>query len=181
MPSWEVYSPINDEMVIEIDPGIAFGTGTHATTKNILKLMGKYDFENKKVADIGCGSGILSIGALKLGAGYLLVLDNDRQAIKIAEENLSYNFIGEEQKVEFKVNSLLDNIDEKFDILLANIVASIIMDLSSEGYQKLVENGLLFASGIILDKWEETNNKLQADGFLLLEKTEEDGLVCRCI
>ncbi|AMP20642.1 hypothetical protein AZF37_05135 [endosymbiont 'TC1' of Trimyema compressum] len=177
VPSWEVYSPIDDELVIEIDPGIAFGTGTHATTKNILKLMEKYDFKNKKVADIGCGSGILSIGALKLGAGYLLVLDNDRQAIKTAEENLFYNFIGEEQKVEFKVNSLLDNIDEKFDILLANIVASIIMDLSSEGYQKLAENGLLFASGIILDKWEETNNKLQADGFLLLEKIEEDGWV----
>ena len=164
-------------MVIEIDPRIAFGTGTHATTKNILKLMEKYDFKNKKVADIGCGSGILSIGALKLGAQILLVLDNDQQAITTAEENLSYNFIGDEQKVEFRVNSLLDNIDEKFDILLANIVASIIMELSVDGYQKVNENGLLFTSGIILDMWKETNNKLQAEGFLLLEKIEEDGWV----
>lgn len=177
VPSWEIYAPVGDELVITIDPGIAFGTGTHATTKNILMLMEAYDFKNKKVADIGCGSGILSIGALKLGARELLVLDNDEQAIKTAEENLSYNFMADEQNVSFKVNSLLDDIDETFDILLANIVASVIMLLSEDGYQKLNAGGLLFTSGIIEAMWQETNEKLESVGFKLLKNITEDGWV----
>ena len=172
VPAWMEYESKKNELIIKIDPSIAFGTGSHPTTKNVLLLMEAMDFNGKKVVDVGAGSGILSYGASLLGAKDILVIDNDLDAIKVSKENLTHI-----ECVEYKVNNLLDGIDEKFDIIIANIVADVIIMLSEYLETNLSDGGVFLVSGIIAEKWSKVLDQLIAKGMLLEKKIEEDGWV----
>lgn len=172
VPAWLEYEAKDGELIIKIDPSIAFGTGSHPTTKNVLLLMEDINFIDKSVVDVGAGSGILSIGSTLLGAKDILVIDNDEDAIKVSKENLhSY------KNIDFKVNNLLDGIDIKFDIIIANIVADVIKLLSEYLDYNLNRNGILLVSGIIDTKWQGVKDKILTKGLKLEKIIEEDGWV----
>ncbi|MDD2371332.1 MAG: 50S ribosomal protein L11 methyltransferase [Firmicutes bacterium] len=172
VPAWLDYESKEGELIIKIDPSIAFGTGSHPTTKNVLLLMENIDFANKKVVDVGAGSGILSIGAILLGAKDILVLDNDVDAIKVSKDNLiEYN------NIDFKVNNLLDDIDIKFDVIIANIVADVIKKLTEYLEDNLINGGIFLVSGIIDSKWAGVKEKILAKGLKLENVIEEDGWI----
>ncbi len=172
VPAWLEYESKEDELIIKIDPSIAFGTGSHPTTKNVLLLMEDMDFQSKKVVDVGAGSGILSYGASLLGAKEILVIDNDVDAIKVSKENLM-NI----DCIDFKVNNLLDGINNKYDIIIANIVADVIIMLAEYLETNLNEGGIFLVSGIIDEKWKKVFDKLVAKGMMLEKKIEEEGWV----
>ena len=172
VPEWESYNKKDDELIIKINPNMAFGTGTHPTTKNVLLLMEELDFKDKEVTDIGTGSGILTIGSILLGAKNITVVDNDKKAIKVAENNLK-----EYNNIDFKVNDLLKGINKKFDIVLANIVADVLIELSFDINENLKEDSFIIISGIIEDKWNKVASKYEENGLVLVKKLEEDGWV----
>lgn len=175
VPAWKEYEPKDKELIIKIDPSIAFGTGSHPTTKNVLLLMEDMDFKGKSVVDVGAGSGILSYGAYLLGARDTLVIDNDEDAIKVSIENLK--IINKNNSFEFMVNNLLEGIDKKYEIIIANIVADVIIMLSDYLETNLEDGGIFLVSGIIAEKWSAVFEKIVEKGLSLEKKIEEDGWV----
>ncbi len=172
VPAWLDYTAKKGELIIKIEPSIAFGTGSHPTTKNVLLLMEEIDFLNKRVVDVGAGSGILSIGSFLLGAKEILVIDNDEDAIKVSKENLEYY-----KNITFKVNNLLDGISIKFDIIIANIVADVIKLLAEYLDDNLNDKGIFLVSGIIDTKWSEVKDKILSKGLKLEKQIEENGWI----
>ena len=172
VPVWEEYDPAPGELVIHIDPSIAFGTGSHPTTRNVLLLMEELDFQGKAVADVGSGSGILSYGAALLGAKGILVLDNDENAMGVARENLK-----QFDNIRYRTGNLLEGIDEAFDIILANIVAGVLITLSGYMDKNLAPGGHILVSGIIAERWQEVLSAMESKGLALVKKIEEDGWV----
>ncbi|HHW01539.1 MAG TPA: 50S ribosomal protein L11 methyltransferase [Thermoanaerobacterales bacterium] len=170
-PSWETYRPEAGEIVIDLDPGMAFGTGTHETTRLCMELLEKYMKKGFTVIDIGCGSGILSIVAGKLGASDVLAIDKDDVAIKVARENVERNDLSQIIKV-LKGDSLR-NISFKADIIVANIIADVIIDLSGDIPMNLKEGGIFLASGIIKDRKLSVVEALEKYGFDLVEESEK--------
>lgn len=170
VPEWEKYTPEPEELIIKINPGAAFGTGTHPTTKNVLVLMEEIDFLNKEIADIGTGSGILTIGSILLGAKEVTVVDNDAKAVEVARENMK-----EYLNISYQVNDLLKDINKKFDIVLANIVADVLLDLAKSIKANLKEKGKIIVSGIIADRWLEVDLAYKDQGFSLVKMIEEEG------
>ena len=177
VPVWESYDPSPEELIILIDPGIAFGTGTHETTKNMLELMEKVDFKGKKVADVGTGSGILTIGALKLGAEEVLAIDVDEDAVSTAKSNIELNHFATKGGYALEVGHLLDGVDKKFHIILANIVADAIIELGESAYEHLKKEGWFLVSGIIEERFKEVDAALKEAGFLLDVSKEDNGWV----
>lgn len=172
VPAWMEYEAKDDELIIKIDPSIAFGTGSHPTTKNVLLLMEEMDFQDKYVVDVGAGSGILSYGASLLGAKKILVIDNDLDAIKVSKENLAHI-----ECMDYKINNLLDGIENKFDIIIANIVADVIVLLSDYLEVNLADCGIFLVSGIIENKWITVHEKILSKGLILEKMINEDGWV----
>ncbi|MCI0502809.1 MAG: 50S ribosomal protein L11 methyltransferase [Fusobacteria bacterium] len=170
VPEWEKYTPKPEELIIKINPGAAFGTGTHPTTKNVLVLMEEIDFRDKEIADIGTGSGILTIGSILLGAKEVTVVDNDAKAIEVARENMK-----EYLNISYQANDLLKGINKKFDIVLANIVADVLLDLAKSIKANLKEKGKIIVSGIIADRWLEVDRAYIDQGFSLWKMIEEEG------
>ena len=170
VPEWEKYTPEPEELIIKINPGAAFGTGTHPTTKNVLVLMEEIDFLDKEIADIGTGSGILTIGSILLGAKEVTVVDNDAKAVEVARENMK-----EYLNISYQVNDLLKDINKKFDIVLANIVADVLLDLAKSIKANLKEKGKIIVSGIIADRWLEVDRAYKDQGFSLVKMIEEEG------
>lgn len=146
-PSWEEYENKNGRTVINIDPGAAFGTGTHATTRMCLELIEKYVSRNSTVLDIGSGSGILSIAAALLGAGRTDGVDIDPVAVKVASENAALNGISD--KVRYLKGDLCDKISGTYDIVVANIVADVIISLLENVENYMHEGSVFICSGII--------------------------------
>ncbi|MGL5648714.1 MAG: 50S ribosomal protein L11 methyltransferase [Clostridium sp.] len=165
-PIWEEYEPKNDELVIELDPGMAFGTGDHETTSMCLKALDKYVEKDSVVFDVGCGSGILAIGAAKLGAKKAIGVDLDPVAVESAKENVGYNNL---ENVEVIYGNLVEVIEGKADIVVANILAEIICVLIDDVKRVLKENGLFITSGIIHERVKMVTDKLEADGFEIIE------------
>jgi len=173
-PTWEEYEKENEEdILIEIDPGIAFGTGSHETTKLCIQALDKYVKEGDSVLDVGCGSGILSIAALKLGAKHATAIDIDEVAVKVAAENMEVNKISPSQYTLFDgdliTNSFLKvKAGTGHDIVVANILADVIIPLTGVIRPHLKKGGLYITSGIINTKEIEVREALEENGFEIL-------------
>ena len=165
-PSWESYEAKENELIVELDPGMAFGTGTHETTMMCVQNLEKYINENSLVFDIGCGSGILSIVAAKLGAKEVLGVDLDQVAVDAAIRNVSDNNVAD--TVEIKKGNLMDVVDGKADIIVANIIADVIMGLSCYISDFMKKDAIFIASGIILEKVDEVVAELKNNKFEII-------------
>ena len=166
VPQWEEYEPADPkEKLIFLDPGMAFGTGTHPTTRLMLEALEKTIVGNEYVIDVGTGSGVLSIAAKHLGAGKVDAYDIDEVAVNSAKKNLALNPVAKDVKV--GVNSLLDGIHTQADLIVANILAEIIVPLIPQAYENLKPGGKFLVSGIIDDKAPLIRQKLQEQGFVI--------------
>lgn len=167
-PSWEKYIPQKDEIVIEMDPGMAFGTGTHETTRMCALLGEKYLRENDRVLDLGCGTAILGLLAVKLGASSALAVDIDDAAVKTARQNIDNN--GETNKIQVMRGALKDVPEGSFDMIFINIIADIIIEISKE-IKKYVKGGTnIILSGIIKDRKAEVKRKYSDLGLMLIDE-----------
>ncbi|MDD3114453.1 MAG: 50S ribosomal protein L11 methyltransferase [Anaerovibrio sp.] len=175
-PTWESYEAGADELVIELDPGAAFGTGTHATTSMCICQLEKLVQPGMQVFDVGTGSGILSIIAAKLGAKSVQAVDYDDSVLKIVEENLVQNHV--QDVVSVAQSDLMQNIHGKADLVIANIVADIIIRLFEQLDGHLEKNGTLLASGIIEDRIEDVLAAAAAHGYGVVERLEGRGWAC---
>jgi ribosomal protein L11 methyltransferase len=169
-PSWEEYAAIDGDIIIELDPGMAFGTGTHETTRLCAQLLESYVKKGDHVVDVGCGTGILSIIAYKLGASRVDAVDIDETAVRTAKENCAVN--GAEHGVSVRRGVLSDLPRVKADIVAANIIADVIIDLSGIVGGYLEEGGILIVSGIIRDRKQEVIKVYDGKGFELAEMRE---------
>ncbi len=170
-PSWLDYQQHADDLVIEMDPGMAFGCGTHATTALCLKLLEKYIRPGMTIYDIGTGSGILAAAAAKLGAGRVLAVDIDPIACKAAQENAARNKVSD--RVSVRQGSLAEHLDGGADLVVANIIADVIADLAPDAAAVLSPGGIFIASGIIRDRLEMVVAAAEAAGFAVCEMLEE--------
>ncbi|MDO4814145.1 MAG: 50S ribosomal protein L11 methyltransferase [Gemella sp.] len=172
VPTWREYENSENKYIINIDPGMAFGTGGHETTSLCIRNLEKYVRENDDVIDVGCGSGILAIAASYLTKGKLKAVDLDKLAVDVSKENFALNNI--EDRVEVECASLLENEKESYDIIVANILAHIIELMLEDAYKLLKDDGFYITSGIIKDKKDELLEKALAVGFKLVEETSEN-------
>lgn len=170
-PVWESPEPRREEIVIRLDPGMAFGTGTHATTQMCLRLLEKYLRPGDRVIDVGCGSGILSIAAVKLGAGSVLAVDLDEVAVQKARENVSIN--GVQDRVSVRTGDLLTGVSEESDLILANLLAPIVIRLARDVHRVLLPGGRLIASGIVSDQLQHVEDALSDAGLKRVETIGE--------
>ena len=166
-PTWEDYKRENGELIIELDPGMAFGTGTHETTSMCIRELEKYVNADSKVFDIGCGSGILAIAAAKLGAKEVLAVDLDEVAVKVSKENVEENNVSD--SVEVRHGNLLDVVKDRADVVVANIIADIIKILAKDVHNFMKKDAVFISSGIILDKVEEVKESLIENGFEIID------------
>lgn len=166
-PEWEEYSPQEGEIVIEIDPGMAFGTGTHETTSMCINQIEKNLKAGDRVIDIGCGSGILSMAAVLLGAEKATGVDLDPVAVRVALENVELNNL--QDKIEILHGNLTDVIREKADIVVANIMADIILILLEDVREFIKDDGLFISSGIIQEKRAAVEARLLEKNFSIVE------------
>lgn len=174
-PTWEEYTAQKEEIIIHLDPGMAFGTGTHPTTSMCLKMLEKYIQGKELVYDVGTGSGILSVAAARLGAEKIQAWDVDLVAVKVAKDNVKLN------QLENKINVELGSLPEKTEpanLIVANIVANIILQLVPQFKQNLLSKGILICSGIIQPREEEVVTRLREEGLELKERTQEGDWVC---
>ena len=167
---------IDSRIIINLNPGLGFGTGHHPTTKMMLEKIEEINFDEKTVLDFGCGSGILSIATQKMRASKVWSIDTDEFAIISSKENLKRSNLNVENLIEGSIENLDNKL--KFDVILANISSNIIMKYSNEMKRKLNQNGILIASGILSKNIEETLEKLQKAGFKLLSQTVEEEWEC---
>lgn len=168
-PTWEEFNDTKEsDIIIEIDPGMAFGTGTHETTSMCLELIEKYKGDNMRLLDIGCGSGILGISAAKLGMTDVIGVDIDPNAVRVARENVDHNNVT--AYVDIREGNLLDVIDGEAPIIVANIIADVIIGMASIIPQFLMREGTFIASGIILDRIADVKEALGAVGLLPVEE-----------
>lgn len=168
VPTWEEYKPVStDELIIELDPGMAFGTGTHPTTVMCLQALEKVVKNGDTVIDVGTGSGVLSIGAALLGAGHVHALDLDEVAVRSARENIELNKV--EKMVDVFHGNLLDTVKEPADVVVANLLAEIILSFTDDAFSIVKPGGLYVTSGIIGLKKEAVKSALEASGFVIEE------------
>lgn len=162
-PSWEKYAPKEGEHVIEIDPGMAFGTGTHHTTNMMMERLEKVITPDSTVFDVGTGSGILAIAAAMLGAKSVKAVDIDGVAVRVAKENVADNGLSEQ--IEVREGDLLHGTEGKADVIIANIIADIVIMLLQDILQKLNDDGVLLASGIIEERMPDVEAAAQEQGL----------------
>ena len=171
-PTWERWDAEPGDRIIEMDPGMAFGSGTHETTGMCLALLEEAVSGGEKVIDVGTGSGILAIGAALLGASEVLAIDIDPDAVKVARENIRHN--GLEGKIRAVQGNLLDDQAETCQVCVANIIADVICAFAAQLKAHIVPGGLFICSGIIREREEDVRAALQAAGYEIL-KTEHRG------
>lgn len=171
-PTWEPYQKRDQsELIIDLDPGMAFGTGTHSTTTLCMRLMERYLTRDRKVLDIGTGSGILSIGAALLGASSVLGIDIDPLAVEIAKENVKTNHL--DSKIVIKEGDLITGVTEQVDLILANLMADLVVRLTDHLTKALFPGGIFISSGILIEQRTRVEAAIRKAGFDLLEILED--------
>jgi len=180
-PSWEDYQAQDGKVIIEIDPGMAFGTGIHASTRFCLHFIDQYIKGGETVVDAGCGSGILSIAAAKLGARSVFSMDIDDVAVKIARDNVALNNLSD--VIEVQAGDIVEELKQKApDIIMANITAEVVIMLLPIAASVLKPGGYLFGSGIVESRWPAVQKRLESNGFII-EQVQQDvdwiGVVAR--
>ncbi len=166
-PTWEPWEAAPGDRVIEMDPGMAFGSGTHETTGLCLALLETAVRPGDRVIDVGTGSGILAIGAALLGAGDVLAIDIDPDAVRVAKENIAKN--GLTDRIRAVQGNLLDDSDARCEVCVANIIADVIIGFAAPLKQHIVPGGLFLCSGIIREREDDVRAALQAAGYALLQ------------
>ena len=174
-PSWEAYDRQPDDVVLTLNPGMAFGTGTHDTTRLCMELLEKYITPQDTVLDVGCGSGILAITAALLGANKIIGCDIDEVAVKVAGENAALN--GVQDRIAFHQGDLTSQVEGSFQIICANIVADVIIRLSEDVGRYLAKDGIYITSGIIDTREQDVLNALEQNGFQVIERRTSGGWV----
>ena len=171
-PSWRAYAPSADDVVIELDPGMAFGTGLHPTTQLCLQELEERVRPGNRVLDLGTGSGILAIAAARLGASRVLALDTDAVAVAVARANIEANGLAE--TIAAKQGTLpLPGSGRTFDVVVANIIARVIADLAVSLAEVLAPAGTLIASGILLQREQEVATALYAAGLRAVGRRQD--------
>lgn len=166
-PTWEEYKPTEDEVVLEIDPGMAFGTGTHETTILCLQELEKRVKNTSVVVDVGCGSGILAIASALLGCEKAIGVDLDPMAVDVSRRNAALNRV--EANVSFRQGNLMQVVDEKVDILVSNIIAEVIIKMCVDVEKHIKKNGCWIASGVINDKIPAVIKAMETAGLQIVE------------
>ena len=186
IPEWETCDP-KGRITVTLNPGLTFGTGSHATTRLCLRTLDKLVRGGETVLDLGCGSGILSIAALRLGASHAFACDIDDKCVDVAYENAALNGIGKETYTVrwgdvTKDTQLQKEMGGGYDIVVANIVADVIIALSTEVRPYLKDNGYFLTSGIIDDRADEVESALRSAGWEIIERNCDEGwysFLCR--
>ena len=174
-PSWEEYLPVAGDIIIELDPGMAFGTGTHHTTAMCIRCLEDVIKPADTVFDVGTGSGILAVAAAKLGAARVRGVDLDPVAVRVAKENVAFNKVAD--TVEITQGDLLTGVYGKANVIIANIIADIIIKMLADVKTRLAPNGMFIASGIIAERLSDVTAALLEQGFVIDKVTEEGGWV----
>lgn len=172
VPTWREYENEENKYVINIDPGMAFGTGGHETTSLCIKNLEKYVKPHDNIIDVGCGSGILSITASYLTDGEIKAVDLDKLAVDVSRENFALNNL--ENRITVEEASLLTKETKKYNVIVANILAHIIELMLDDAYKLLEDGGYYITSGIIKDKKDELLEKMLERGFKLVEETSDN-------
>ena len=167
-PTWEQYEAQEGDRIIEIDPGMAFGSGTHETTSMCLEFLEDYLTPGARVIDVGTGSGILAIGAALLGAREVLAIDIDPVAVRVAKENVAHNNL--EKVVSCVQGNLLEQRAERCDLCVANIIADVICGFAAPLKEHIAPGGLFVCSGIIREREQDVLEALRQAGYALVEE-----------
>ena len=173
VPAWEEYEPQPHELVVRMDPGMAFGTGSHETTRLVIGLLEKYTKPGCRMLDVGCGSGILAICASRLGAGECRAYDIDPVAVRVANENIEKSGLS---NVSCQVSDLLRDVDatRPYDLITANIVADIIIRMAPDVGALMHAGTVLLVSGIILERSGDVVEALEKQGLCIVEKAVDN-------
>jgi ribosomal protein L11 methyltransferase len=171
-PTWETFDALPDDLVIVLDPGQAFGTGDHPTTRMCLALLEDADVEGKAILDVGCGSGVLSIGAMLLGAKEVFAVDIDPLAIEVTKENAALNSVAVRAQVS-------DGLPEVTDagypsVVLSNIISAAVIRIAQDVARVISPGGRWIVSGILNANWPDVLEVAEANGFRLRDRVEED-------
>lgn len=173
VPMWEKYDKKDGELILRMDPGMAFGAGTHETTRLVIKEIENYIKPGQNVLDVGTGSGILSIAASLLGASSVNAYDIDPTAVRIAKENAKENCCG---NITVDVSDLLSNVENKqYDLICANIVADIIIRMSKDLYKFAHKSTVFIASGILTERRDEVLEAMKKTPFEYISDISENG------
>ena len=175
-PTWEDYDKAEDELVIEIDPGLAFGTGTHETTSMCIRALESYVKPESTVLDVGCGSGILAIAAALLGSKEALGIEIDTDAVEVAKSNVELNKLTD--KITIQYGDLTKGIDYKADIVVANLMADLVIMLTPDVAKHLNAGGVYISSGILLEKEQIVSEAITAAGFHIKEVLKDGEWCC---
>jgi ribosomal protein L11 methyltransferase len=172
-PSWEAFEPQPGDHVIELDPGEAFGTGDHATTRMCLELLEDVHLQGITVVDLGCGSGILSVAAKMLGAASVLGFDIEPVSVQVARENAARNHV----QARFEVSDGLSEDQPQVDLLISNIISATLIRFAADAARTVRDGGDWIVSGIITQNWPDVLAAAEKAGFALVERRELDGWV----
>jgi ribosomal protein L11 methyltransferase len=170
-PSWEPAQPLPTDRVITLDPGQAFGTGEHATTAMCLQLLETIDLTDKLIADIGCGSGILSVASCLAGAKEVCAVDSDEVAVDVALQNAEMNQVDYQTLLGAGFDVL--SSERTFDLVISNIISAVLIQLSPEVYQRVKPGGHWIMSGIIEQHWPDVKSAAEEVGFKFIEMRQE--------
>lgn len=175
VPAWEKYDASPEELIVRMDPGMAFGTGTHETTRLVIGLLEKYTAPGVRMLDVGTGSGILAICASRLGAGECKAYDIDPMSVRVARENIADSGL---TNITCDQSDLLRSVDlsgGKYGLVCANIVADIIIRMTPDVHRYIADDGVLLASGIIMERSQDVIDCFEQHGFEIVERAEENG------
>ena len=174
-PSWDEYEPSDNEIVVEIDPGLAFGTGTHETTSLCVEFLKKYAQNKKKLLDIGCGSGILMLIGKKLGVEKVVGIDIDEKVNDVVLENFSKNGINDNFQV--IIGNLVDNVNEKYDLVVSNILVDVLEELLEDIEKALEKGAIVIFSGILNEKEEAFLKKAKNYNLKQIDRKDKNNWV----